>query len=58
MASSQHIFRNWYNHVRRHQNLNGGTPAEAWNGKGPYQRGNGWHVSEWDGVLEGIYMPP
>jgi len=58
IASSLYIFRNWYNHVRPHQNLNGGTPAEAWSGKGPNQRGNGWHVSEWDGVLEGIYMPP
>ena len=58
MASSLHIFRNWYNHVRPHQNLNGGTPAEAWNNKGPNQRGKGLHVNEWDGVLEGIYMPP
>ncbi len=58
MTSSLHIFRNWYNHVRPHQNLNGGTPAEAWNNKGPNQRGKGFHVSEWDGVLEGIYMPP
>lgn len=26
------IFQHWYNHVRPHQNLNGQTPAEIWNG--------------------------
>jgi len=48
----------WYNYVRPHQALNGATPAEAWYGKAPNKSGNAVYVSAWDGVLDGIYVPP
>lgn len=48
-------FRHWYNHVRPHQNLNGQTPAEAWNGINPYTKSpkqERWFEA-WDGLLTG-----
>jgi transposase InsO family protein len=49
-------FRNWYNHVRPHQHLDGRTPAEAWEGVGCSTREPEF-FSEWDGVLTGWYFP-
>ena len=51
-------FRFWYNHVRPHQNLDGRTPAEVWNGidvftKEPRQE---YWFEAWDGLLTGIYL--
>jgi len=48
-------FQTWYNRVRPHQNLDGRTPQEAWNGVDPYARRlriRGW-FSAWDGLLQG-----
>jgi transposase InsO family protein len=48
-------FRYWYNHIRSHQNLDGCTPAEAWNGIAPYAkpaRQEHWFEA-WDGLLTG-----
>jgi transposase InsO family protein len=52
------IFRNWYNHVRPHQNLDGRTPAEAWQGINPYvkpPKQEHWFES-WDGLLTGYHL--
>ena len=49
------VFRTWYNRVRPHQNLDGRTPHEAWNGVDPYARWiriRRW-FSAWDGLLQG-----
>ncbi len=51
------IFRSWYNHVRPHNNLEGRTPAMAWDRRGPRSRGRPVFVSEWGGVLAGFYFP-
>ena len=51
-------FRYWYNHVRPHQNLNGQTPAEAWNGIGLYAKSpkqEHWFET-WDGLLAGYEL--
>ena len=48
-------FRWWYNQVRPHQNLGGRTPAEAWLGKHPPRARHWYHVSLWNGVLNGFY---
>ncbi|MDD5385118.1 MAG: integrase core domain-containing protein [Gallionella sp.] len=48
-------FRYWYNRIRPHQNLNGQTPAEAWNGIDPYAKPptqEHWFEA-WDGLLMG-----
>lgn len=52
-------FRFWYNHVRPHQNLEGRTPAEVWQGKDVYARGHKaeYYYSAWDGLLTGYYLP-
>jgi transposase InsO family protein len=49
------IFRYWYNHIRPHQNLDGRTPAEAWNGIDPYTihpKQEQWFEA-WGGLLMG-----
>lgn len=53
-----HSFRHWYNHIRSHQNLDGRTPAEAWNGINPYaQPAKQEHWFEaWDGLLMGYQL--
>ena len=51
-------FRFFYNHVRPHQNLGGGTPAEAWTGVDPYTtrfKREYWFEA-WDGLLCGYYL--
>ena len=51
-------FRHWYNHVRPHQNLNGRTPAEAWNGIDPYAKApkqEHWFEA-WGGLLSGYEL--
>ena len=53
------VFRTWYNRVRPHQNLNGRTPHEAWNGVDPYARRIRIRrcFSAWDGLLQGeVYL--
>jgi len=47
----------WYNALRPHQNLDGRTPLEAWDGIDPYR-----HVPKrverfdvWGGLLNGFY---
>lgn len=50
-------FRYWYNHIRPHQNLDGRTPAEAWNGIDPYAKPARQHWFEaWDGLLSGYHL--
>ncbi|MDP3261203.1 MAG: integrase core domain-containing protein [Thermodesulfovibrionales bacterium] len=51
-------FRFWYNHVRPHQNLDGRTPVEVWNGTDVFS-GRPKHeywFEAWDGLLTGIYL--
>lgn len=51
-------FCHWYNHVRPHQNLEGRTPAEAWNGIDPYTKPakqERWFEA-WDGLLSGYEL--
>jgi len=51
-------FRYWYNHIRPHQNLDGRTPAEAWNGIDPYAKPSmqeHWFEA-WDGLLRGYHL--
>ena len=51
-------FSYWYNHVRPHQNLNGQTPAEAWNGIDSYAKPpkqEHWFEA-WDGLLSGYHL--
>lgn len=52
------IFQHWYNHVRPHHNLNGQTPAEAWNSINPYTKPpkqEHW-LEAWDGLLSGYEL--
>lgn len=53
-------FRNWYNFVRPHQSLYGRTPAEIWNSSDVYRRRHdrAFLFNAWDGLLQGIYIPP
>lgn len=51
-------FRFFYNRVRPHQNLEGGTPAEAWIGVNPFAtkvKGECWFEA-WEGLLQGYYL--
>ena len=51
-------FRNWHNHVRPHQNLDGRTPAEAWSGINPFSKSpkhEQWYEA-WVGLLTGYHM--
>jgi len=51
-------FQHWYNHVRSHQNLDGRTPAEAWNGIDPYTKPpkqEQWFEA-WEGLLAGYLL--
>jgi transposase InsO family protein len=51
-------FRHWYNHIRPHQNLDGKTPAETWNGINPYAKPpkqEQWFEA-WDGLLAGYCL--
>jgi putative transposase len=51
-------FQHWYNHVRPHQNLEGRTPAEAWNGIAPYAtkpKQEQWFEA-WEGLLTGYRL--
>lgn len=54
------IFRLWYNHIRPHQSLPGGTPAEIWAPRARYRRSGRKPVwfEAWDGLLAGEYLPP
>jgi transposase InsO family protein len=51
-------FRFWYNHVRPHQNLNGRTPAEVWQGIDIYTKRpqREYWFEAWAGLLTGIYL--
>ena len=51
-------FRFWYNHVRPHQNLDGRTPVEVWNGTDVFSRRpkHEYWVEAWDGLLTGFYL--
>jgi transposase InsO family protein len=51
-------FQFWYHHVRPHQNLNGRTPAEVWNGIDIYTKRpqREYWFEAWDGLLTGIYL--
>jgi putative transposase len=53
-------FRCWYNHIRPHQNLDGLTPTEAWNGVDvlhpPTPPAEIRFYQTWDGLLCGFYM--
>ncbi|MBU1777949.1 MAG: DDE-type integrase/transposase/recombinase, partial [Gammaproteobacteria bacterium] len=52
------IFRHWYNHIRPHQNLDGRTPAETWQGINPYVKPpiqEHWFEA-WDGLLAGYHL--
>lgn len=51
-------FRFWYNHVRPHQNLDGRTPVEVWNGTDVFSRRpkHEYWFEAWDGLLTGIYL--
>ena len=51
-------FRFWYHHVRPHQNLNGRTPAEVWQGIDITTRRpkRAYWFEAWDGLLTGIYL--
>ena len=52
------VFRDWYNHVRSHQNLDGRTPAEVWRGADPYVKApqrEQWFEA-WDGLLVGYCL--
>jgi len=52
------IFQHWYNYIRPHQNLDGRTPAEAWNGIDPYAKPakqERWFEA-WDGLLTGYHL--
>lgn len=51
-------FQFWYNHVRPHQNLDGRTPVEVWNGVDVFKtkpKKEFWFEA-WDGLLTGIYL--
>jgi transposase InsO family protein len=55
-ALGQFVF--FYNHARPHENLDGRTPAEAWEGVDPYA-GKPRRVrffEAWDGLLTGFYI--
>ncbi|MDO9289651.1 MAG: integrase core domain-containing protein [Thermodesulfovibrionales bacterium] len=51
-------FRFWYNHIRPHQNLDGRTPAEVWNGIDVFSRipKLEYWFEAWDGLLTGFYL--
>lgn len=52
------VFRDWYNHVRSHQNLDRRTPAEVWRGADPYAKApqrEQWFEA-WDGLLVGYCL--
>ena len=51
-------FRFFYNHVRPHQNLEGRTPAEAWEGVDPFTAriSKEYWFEAWDGLLRGYYL--
>lgn len=51
-------FQFWYNHVRPHQNLEGRTPAEVWQGKDIYHSRpkDEFFFEAWDGLLQGYYL--
>lgn len=50
-------FQFWYNHVRLHQNLDGRTPIECWNGIETNRtvRKTDWFEA-WDGSLRGFHF--
>ncbi|MBU1777706.1 MAG: DDE-type integrase/transposase/recombinase [Gammaproteobacteria bacterium] len=51
-------FAHWYNQVRPHQNLDGRTPAETWQGINPYvkpPKHEEWFEA-WDGLLTGYHL--
>ena len=51
-------FRLWYNHVRPHQNLDGRTPAEVWNGTDIFTKAytQEYWFEAWEGLLTGFYL--
>lgn len=58
LETSLRLFRVWYNHVRPHQNLDGRTPAEFWNGVECYASAPRQvaYFNAWDGLLTGYYL--
>jgi len=60
LEASLAVFRLWYNHIRPHQSLLGGTPAETWARRAMPQRRNRKPIwfEAWDGLLAGEYLPP
>ncbi|MCL2871675.1 MAG: integrase core domain-containing protein [Betaproteobacteria bacterium] len=51
-------FQFFYNHVRPHENLDGQTPVEAWEGIDPYAKKPKQvrYIECWDGLLTGFYI--
>ena len=51
-------FRTWYNFIRPHQNLDGRTPAEIWQGVDIFvnRPRREYYYSGWDGLLTGFYL--
>lgn len=51
-------YRFFYNNVRPHQNLDGATPAEAWDGIDPHSTGfkQEYWFEAWEGLLQGYYL--
>jgi len=55
-ALDQFLF--FYNHVRPHENLDGQTPVEAWDGIDPYavKPKRVSYFEAWKGLLTGFYI--
>ncbi|MBI3186469.1 MAG: DDE-type integrase/transposase/recombinase [Gammaproteobacteria bacterium] len=60
LARDLPIFQFWYNTIRTHNNLNGRTPDEVWNGVDIHSRPvhDVFYFNAWDGLLTGFYRPP
>ena len=51
------LVRTWYNLLRPHLHLDGGTPAEVWSRREPNRKRRSRRISEWEGLLAGCYWP-